>query len=140
MKFFRLHFRAPDSILEGAHWPYASMRNADLPISKELRSRVDELSRFHSESVAKNAVPSDEEKREFQERYNTVVPALEEALRDYGQIVDEVKPDVFEPWFGAKDLEQMRLETAKLSTHHRVVERIRTFATERLRKRDGRKR
>lgn len=133
MKNLRINFRAPNVILEQADRPSIPIPNDDLPITPALRSRLEELSRIHAVALARNLVPSEDERTDFEERYHATISALEEELRDYGQIVDEVFPDVFEPWFG-KEVGPTSTPTAWAALKERIELALKRFVHARLRR------
>lgn len=102
MRNLRIIFRPPNIVLEHADPPFTPICNEELPVSPALRSRLEELSLLHATALACESVPNEVERANFEKLYRTVMPALEEELRPYGQIVDEVFPGVFERQVGTE--------------------------------------
>lgn len=92
MRQLRLRFQASDTILD----TITPITNDQLPITTNLRSRLEELSRLHDAALEKSRRPTEQERWEFTHRYEQVIPLLEEQLRDYGVISETIFPEVFE--------------------------------------------
>lgn len=92
MKQLRLRFQPPDILLD----VITPITNDHLPITADLRSRLEELSRLHDAALEKNRRPTEQERWEFTHRYEQVIPLLKEQLRDYGVIAETIFPEVFE--------------------------------------------
>lgn len=123
MKKLRIIFRSPDILLEYAERPFAPIGTDDLPITAPLKALLKDLSRVHFEALARGTVPSEAERAIFGAQYEAVMLALEIELADYGEVVDEVFSDLFEPWFGA-EVAQSR-EAARPSLSERLRQGLR---------------
>jgi len=63
---------------------------------------LEHLSDVHASVLARGSAPSEKERARFRAQYDVVMPWLESEMAEYGRIVDEIYPDVFEPWYGAE--------------------------------------
>ena len=92
MRQLRLRFQPSDILFELV----TPITNDELPITADLRSQLEELSRLHDAALEKNRRPTEQERWEFTHRYEQMIPLLEEQLRDYGVISETISPEVFE--------------------------------------------
>lgn len=92
MRQLRLRFQPSDILLD----LITPIPNDQLPITADLRLRLEELSRLHDAALESNRRPTEQERWEFMHRYQQVIPLLEEQLRDYGVISETIFPEVFE--------------------------------------------
>lgn len=92
MRQLRLRFQPSDILLDDI----TPITNDELPITPELRSRLEELSRLHDAVLEMNRRPTEQERWEFTQLYEQVIPLLQEKLREYGVISETIFPEVFE--------------------------------------------
>ena len=88
MRQLRLSFQPSNILLDDI----APISNDELPITAELRLRLEELSRLHDAALGRNRRPTEQERWEFTHRYAQV----EEQLSRYGVIAETIFPEVFE--------------------------------------------
>lgn len=92
MRQLRLRFQPADILLD----EIAPISNDELPITPDLRLRLEELSRLHDAALERDRRPTEQERWEFTYRYAQVIPLLEEQLSRYGVIAERIFPEVFE--------------------------------------------
>lgn len=92
MRQLRLRFQPSDILLD----LITPITNDQMPITADLRSRLEELSRLYDAALQKNRRATEQERWEFTQLYEQVIPLLQEKLRDYGVISETFFPEVFE--------------------------------------------